>query len=243
MIITIFILILNPFIILCIDPAPSWLNYALAHRDDDSACSIPITRFYAETTVPDYPSLLGTPFCFWIGIEPQPATFIFQPILPQLVGGRFEIFSETYNDHTGDDFHSRSVFVKPGTKIFGLIEAVGTDEHGSLRYSATAGIIGRAKQRWHSTLNDTRTPTMRAAHILCDAYVVLEHRPHQSCLQLPPNNQQQFHKMEIDWADGHSIHDINWRLFNYKPRCNSTVTMVKKNMLQFDWNSAQNKDW
>jgi hypothetical protein len=237
------IILFNCFGVYCLDPAPSWLNYALAKRDDDSECKIAITRFYAETTVPDYPVVLGIPFCFWIGIEPRPASFIFQPILPQLVGDRYEIFSETFSDHTGQDIHSESIVVKPGTKIFGLIQVTGKDSDGALLYSATAGIVGQQQTRLQSTLNDTRTNFMRLKHVLCDAYVVFEHRPHQSCLQLPPNNQLQIHKMRIDWSDGKSIHDVNWQLYDYKPRCNSSVSAIKQNFIQFNWNSQQGKDW
>jgi len=193
-----------------------------------------LDTFYAEATVPSYPSVPGGSAAFWIGVEDQssknhPGSCICdlrQPIMIKHEWG-YQTFVERYDWYTGDDYQSRSITVKPGQKVFGALKL----QPNGRDYNMIAGIVN-ATSSTQIVQHVIKTDPM--AGVSSIAWIVLEHQP-DVCGQLPASGSITFDHIRAVWINNKTA---PFTAHTHQPACGSNTTIVSNSVVKMTWQTS-----
>ncbi len=207
------------------DPAGSWLTYAKAQVP-----GVMLKFFYAEATVPPYPTLPGSSAAWWIGVEDQVTQNVTgscqcdlrQPIMIKH-GFGYSSFVERYDWYTGEDYQSSAITVKPGQKVFGLLQL----QPNGKDYLMSSGIVNTSSVVSYVIQSDANDGVSSIA------WIVLEHQP-SLCAQLPPSNGILFDNITAVWVDGSTA---PWTAHTHAPACGSATKVLSQQKVAMVWQS------
>jgi hypothetical protein len=208
------------------DPADSWLAYAVSKGNGKKVTYVNMTW-----NVPALPTqrVAGNAPGWWFGIEPDPASYLIQPILAWGYGGvQYTIFNGYYEWPTDYWWSSKQGPVKPGNTIF-----------ASVRYNQATNAYDMLIQCNETGWSVKSSIPVKTQRLYTDVYVVFEHQP-DNCKQLASDGQIIFKQINIE-LDGKPV-TPSWQPFQYKPACNSQAVVIDSTSVKFTWDTKEDSN-
>lgn len=215
------------------DPASSWLAYAVTENNGET-----VTFFEAFVTVPERPRSDNEYMAFWIGVEPDPAVDLFQPILA-LSDGQYQIWNEEFLWQSSYDYQSSPLHVvQPGDVVQMQLELFKEESlyrlmcrrvSSSSKGSNGVGLPPRPSNQYPYT--NFSIPYHKD---FTQAFVVLEHQ--NECAGYPANGNIVFSNITVEFNNVPVT--PSWRTTTHNPVCHAQVQALNSTTIEFTFNTG-----